>query len=288
MKTKKLKKAIKDLWERIDWVQQAEYESQQRTDKQIKMLMDNVFTDAGFNRITELAKRVTRETERINRLRDQVERMSENFTTKIDEVDRRIKGWMAVAERADQRSLKLENNAGVVASQSTDRVLDAHNERISRLESRLNAYGVPEGEYQDRTPEADEFSPPIGANPEKTGVVGDFEGERRMKISSPPHNYGPSAHPLDSENARNLNEERDRIVGAEAMRREAYERGLSAGSAKALQNAERRVRKYLTAYDFNETFIDGLVREMLGPVGELRSGTIYLDPGHPKVHPSAP
>lgn len=120
--------------------------------REVHILKNILFTDLQ-ERITELDKRLTTETERINDLRERI-------------------GWV--------------QDTGGEAQTSTDRVLDALNERLSQIESRLNAYGVPmvKGEYRDRTD--DDFSAVIGRDSEHArplgGVVSQLDETERFVL----------------------------------------------------------------------------------------------------------
>ena len=133
----------------------------------------------------------------------------------------------------------------------TDRAVATLNDRVSQLESRLNAYGVPEvrGEYTDMALESpprrafnfdniqisgeDQFSPPVGGRKYHLDLDDELDGI--------PDVHGNPARGVDRQHE---NWEKARVT--------------------ALQLAESRVRKYLWRYTLSATFTQGVIRALRG------------------------
>lgn len=126
-------------------------------------------------------------------------------------------------------------------SEQTDRALSMHNDRISQIESRLNAYGVPEarGEYRDRT------RGPVIPPGDYTTVEGVRLAVTQARKESYDEGYGTGkAEAL--EHARRM----DPLFYADV-------------EAGVLETAIFRVKRYM-GHSFSEATIGGVVQAIKG------------------------
>lgn len=157
---------------------------------------------------------------------------------------------------------------------ATDRAVDAHNGRISALENALTAYGIPFGARKNKTdpmgllgdgaPERLEFSPPIG------GGIGCF---------SPAEDTGRGVD-------RASDAEKARISGVQAMGREQYERGWSAGLAAAVDEVTSRVQAVFDGATVDrDTLISEVERQVMAAIEQIvvirrgEEGPVEEEPG---------
>jgi archaellum component FlaC len=196
---------------------------------------------------------------RLDHLENELRRVSENHTLQLDdskrraaEIEHRIEKVEATVSEILERLRRPETGEWVeewterqieklamgvqlavtdrVSEElaGTDKAVASHNERLEKIEHdyrelagtqvqilmRLEAYGIPEfgilTKNVNEEPEP-EFSPPVGG-----GIF-----------------------------TKDAQDFRNRIIGAKAMAQEQYDRGLSTGSERALNNAKHRVRTAL-------------------------------------------
>lgn len=161
--------------------------------------------------------------------------------------------------------------------------LDELKARVSSVEMGLSKYGVPfDGPHH--TPQLEEtipqwgsvwsadedFSPPIGKNSEAPDFGDD---DRHMKGL---HNVWRCKHrdcvfqQLKHANGPLGDISLQSATGIQAMGREQYQRGLSAGASKALENAEHRVVKTLRAIGWarNSHVMQNVVKAIRGELSD--------------------
>lgn len=191
----------------------------------------------------------------------------------IERLDEELAGTDRAVDSHNQRIMRLENLL---------------TERVTRLEAALDGYGIPrvttveveksrvvENPFGFHSPVIEtepEFSPPIGGLPaqemERLGKATGrkYEPDLDDQLDGIPDVHGrqwqdgaPVGGVVPSEHARAIKPEvMKRVTGIQVLAREQYERGLSAGASKAFDNAERRVRHYLTERGFSEETVEEL------------------------------
>lgn len=166
------------------------------------------------DRVTEVARRLMKGDELIekwtDRQLDKIVLAIRDYDRRCGQLDQRIKGWMVVAERADQRSERLEAEM--------ERMSENFTKRIDALESRLDGASIKDNPFGWTK---DEFSPPVG---------GKAFADELATIHR-------------------------RVTGIQAMKRETYERGFSAGQTAMLQAVEAAVVDTLRKEEFEESTI---------------------------------
>jgi hypothetical protein len=141
-------------------------------------------------------------------------------------------------------------------------------ERIIRLEKKVEAEPVPRRRpFQALTTKVDDLREDIQAindQLEAWKVTIDQFKDRVSALEAPVFT-GPTAARLfhapksgglfvtgEEVKVEFSDETRDRVAGAAAMRKESYDRGLSAGASQALLGARHRVQEYLDRHHFSE------------------------------------
>jgi hypothetical protein len=169
---------------------------------------------------------------KIRQLQRDLKNTAERLEAEIRQ--REIKG-----EHAFKRICQLETDLA-----GTDKAVVILNNRISRVELALDDYGIPRGDaliearLADKIPQfgapwvTDEFSAPIG------------EGR-------PPQAEGLAPAP-------SFDRVHTEAEIQKAKDRDQYERGLTAGAAKAVENSERRLKAHLERQGFDSDTVTEL------------------------------
>lgn len=224
-------------------------------ERKVEELAAAVFSDDGDNRITEAHRRISAEAIRMNELRSrpedetscrgvdrlnrQVDRLMKteaitqelvsNLVIRVDGHESRI-AWLQTASTEAQQEMErrldeLENAEIVMSVTDWKALLD----RISALETALENYGVPTP--RAKTPRADDLI--NGESTPQWGAV--WSGGASTRVA---HQYSVQQDALREASVKH-------ITGVQAMGKEQYERGLSAGAEAALVRAMRRVQLVL-------------------------------------------
>jgi hypothetical protein len=177
----------------------------------------------------------------------------------------------------EKQVARLDKRIEVVEGElaGTDRAVDAHNLRISALENALTAYGIPFGSAQ-RGGLIGCF-PPVEPEPEYSAPIGGVVHEDKIPQMGAPWSVEESGTWTDEieavfpkkrtdEGLDKYRAGRETVTGVQAMGREQYRRGLSAGGAKAIENAERRIRAALVemGHPLEGHQVDQIIRALRG------------------------
>lgn len=152
--------------------------------------------------------------------------------------------------RVEERLARLEGQTYFETSEDNDRIkaleatIRSLVNRLEQAEARMNAYGVPESQRVVRSDDGVQSAIALAEE-----LAGDSTLSARPTRGLPPGEYSVRAETMA------------RITGVQAMRREQFQRGLSAGAEKALENAERSIRRHMHNC-FSEGTIEDVVRAM--------------------------
>ena len=242
MKKKKLNKILREwnaelsgIEERLNWIQDAAAEVQKATNSAI-------FTDTGRNRVAHAHERITQEAHRLDILREGIASLSDQGNA-----DRETLNKLVAQTSQLERSL----------SRKVDEV--GLNERFANLVMRFrdieSTYATQQG-FEDLITRVRnlESSTQLETSEDEPHMAGDHNLFQCQHSSC---RRDAAIASVEAKAQLWANEEaaeefsppiggvvRD-VTGTQAMGLEQYERGLSAGAEKALQNAERHVQRFL-------------------------------------------